>query len=39
MRAENDLFLVRGSTDLVLVWVVKIDLISVWAFENGLLSV
>ena len=27
MRAENDLFLVRGSIDLVLVRVVEIDLV------------
>ena len=29
MRAENDMFLLWGSTDLVFVWVVDIDLIFV----------
>ena len=39
MRAENDLFLAKGSTDLVLLWVVNIDLSSVLGERNGLNSI
>ena len=36
MRAENNLFLVWGSIDLVFVWVVEIDLVFVWVVEIDL---
>ena len=38
-RAENDLFFVWGSIDMVFVWVVELDLVFVWVVELDLVFV